>query len=65
MGDPDGELGFLPQPNRCSLDYRPPPQGDPAACDTHGLLRAEFPAHYDIDYVRVYTFLAMRWGDLA
>lgn len=55
VGDPDGDLGFLPHPNRCSLDYLPPPQGDPAACSTDGLLRAEFPAHYDIDYVRVYT----------
>jgi len=47
LGDPAGTLGYLPNLNRCA-------QGGtaPNNCTTTGILRAQFPATYQIDWVR-------------
>lgn len=51
-GHPDDPLGYLGQLDRCAKwqDPGPPPHG----CDAEGVLRATFPAVYEVDYVRVY-----------
>jgi beta-glucanase (GH16 family) len=49
LGDPDGPLGVLAN-GRCGK-----PWGAAPPCDTSGIMRATFPADYQIDYVRVTT----------
>jgi len=46
-GDPDAPLGYLGELNRCSQGGTPPNN-----CRTDGIRRAEFPATYEVDYVR-------------
>lgn len=50
VGHPAGSLGYLDELNRCA-------QGGtaPANCDDDGVMRAQFPATYEVDYVRVYA----------
>jgi beta-glucanase (GH16 family) len=47
LGDPAGTLGYLPNLGRCA-------QGGtaPAGCRTTGILRAQFPTTYQVDWVR-------------
>ncbi len=52
VGEPDGQLGWLPEIGRCSLDLSEPDDG-PASCPVDGIVRAEFPATYEIDHVVV------------
>jgi beta-glucanase (GH16 family) len=47
LGDPAGTLGYLPNLNRCAQGGTPP-----AGCRTDGILRAQFPATYQVDWVR-------------
>jgi len=55
-GNPDAEtLGFLDGPNVCSITGVAPPDGNPQSCSTDGIRRAEFPAVFDVDYVRVFV----------
>lgn len=46
-GDPDDPLGYLGELNRCSQGGSPPNN-----CRTDGIMRATFPATYEVDYVR-------------
>ncbi|MFN8125471.1 MAG: PKD domain-containing protein [Candidatus Nanopelagicales bacterium] len=55
VGDPDKQLGYLPYKNLCSLTAKAPTNNDPSTCPTTGIHLANFPAKYNIDYVRVYT----------
>ena len=48
-GHPDDPLGYLANLNRCAQGGTPPDQ-----CVSTGILRAEFPAVYEVDYVRVW-----------
>ncbi|MCC6226374.1 MAG: glycoside hydrolase family 16 protein [Microthrixaceae bacterium] len=51
LGDPEGTLGYLPNLNRCAQGGTPPNN-----CTTTGILRAQMPSTYQVDYVR-YTAL--------
>ncbi|MDM1047687.1 glycoside hydrolase family 16 protein [Sphingobacterium hotanense] len=54
VGQPDQQLGYLPIPNRCSLGNQPrPTDDDPTGCSTEGLFFAQFPAVFEIDYIKV------------
>lgn len=55
VGDPDKQLGYLPYKGLCSLTAKAPTNNDPSRCPTTGIHLANFPAKYNIDYVRVYT----------
>ena len=46
-GDPDDPLGYLAELNRCAQGGTPP-----NGCRTDGIMRASFPATYEVDYVR-------------
>ena len=52
VGDPDGTLGWLPGIGRCSLDLSDPDRG-PGSCPTDGIVRARFPAGFEVDHVIV------------
>ncbi len=62
VGDPDAALGYLPYPHKCSLGYVDPPDGDPGQCSAAGILRAEFPALYEVDYVRFIPLEQLKQG---
>lgn len=49
VGHPDDQLGYLRDINRCAQS------GTPPNCTSTGVLRAEFPEVYEVDYVRVYV----------
>ena len=49
-GHPDDPLGYLRNFNSCTQGGTPPDR-----CDATGILRAQFPNTYEVDYVRVYT----------
>jgi Glycosyl hydrolases family 16/Fibronectin type III domain len=49
-GHPDDPLGYSRYLQKCLKPY-----GGAAPCDASGISRAQFPATYEIDYVRVYT----------
>lgn len=51
-GHPDDPLGYLGLLERCAKGQDPGPA--PHACDAEGVVRASFPAVYEVDYVRVY-----------
>lgn len=46
-GDPDAPLGYLGNLKRCSQGGTPPNN-----CKTDGIVRADLPATYEVDYVR-------------
>ena len=54
-GDPARNLGYFSYTNVCSLTWRTPANNDPATCPTTGLRFGDWPATYDVDYVRVLT----------
>jgi beta-glucanase (GH16 family) len=47
VGDPAGILGYLPNLNRCAQSGIPP-----LDCRADGILRAQFPTTYQVDWVR-------------
>ncbi|MCU1499711.1 MAG: hypothetical protein JWM47_3664, partial [Acidimicrobiales bacterium] len=48
-GNPDDALGYLGNLGRCAQS------GTPPACKATGVRRADFPATYEVDWVRVST----------
>ena len=52
VGHPDDPLGYLRELDRCAKWGDPGPA--PYGCDAEGIVRASFPASYEVDYVRVY-----------
>lgn len=58
VGHPEQQLGYLPYPNKCSLNYSTPVNNDPATCSTTGIFLSGLSSRnavYEVDYVRVYT----------
>jgi beta-glucanase (GH16 family) len=52
IGHPQQQLGYLPNPDRCSRTLRAPDAG-PESCPTDGIHLADLPALYEIDWIRV------------
>jgi beta-glucanase (GH16 family) len=50
VGHPDDALGYLALLGRCAQGGTPP-----SGCQSDGILRAQFPSTYEVDYVRVYA----------
>ena len=58
VGNPESQLGYLPDVNKCSLSYAAPLNNDPTTCSTTGIFLSGLSkanAEYQVDYVRVYT----------
>ncbi len=58
VGNPDSQLGYLPDVNKCSLTYAAPTNNNPATCPTTNIWFANLAqrdAVYQIDYVRVWS----------
>ncbi len=50
VGQPDQQLGYLPIVNRCSKNQKIPTS---EGCNIEGLFFAEFPATFEVDYIKV------------
>jgi hypothetical protein len=59
VGNPDSQLGYLPDINKCSISYAAPANNDPASCSTTGIWLANMAqrnAVYQVDYVHVWQY---------